>query len=292
MQPMAISASYLSVAASFFAANGNSNEPGTCTTSTSLLLAPARSSASTAAERSRSVIKLLNRLTTIPKRNPAALSPPSILPGWSFSSIVDLRRSFFRSLTSFTSFTSYRPLNCGGLFSRNAFVPSRMSSVAHASPKSVASRKSPSSCGISTPRSIASMAYFTASGPLAMIFLAIASAAEREPIDRADRRLPHGLQQMKNALAIKRKFLAVHRRLLRQFADIGSGLERFFARPGQDQHAHARVLPRVQQCVMQLLDRLAVQRIQHLWPVEGNVRNPLFPFIEQILVSHVCPSNL
>src|SRR5260370_28732150 len=95
MQPMAISASYFSVAASFFAASGNSNEPGTCTTSTSLLLAPARSSASTAAERSRSVIKLLNRLTTMPKRNPAALSPPSLLPGLSFSSILDLLRSFF-----------------------------------------------------------------------------------------------------------------------------------------------------------------------------------------------------
>src|SRR6267143_975755 len=42
------------------------------------------------------------------------------------------------------SFT-YFPLNCGGLFSKNALVPSRMSSVAQATPKSVASRNSPSS---------------------------------------------------------------------------------------------------------------------------------------------------
>src|SRR5689334_13896366 len=87
---MAISASYFPVAASFFAANGNSNAPGTCTTSTSWLAAPARSSASTAAASSRSVMKLLNRLTTIPKRKPAALKPPSIFPGCIFSAIANL----------------------------------------------------------------------------------------------------------------------------------------------------------------------------------------------------------
>src|SRR5258708_6011681 len=85
---MAMSASYFPVAASFFAASGNSNAPGTCTTSTSLLPAPARSSASMVAARSRSVMKLLKRLTTTPKRKPAALKPPSILPGCNFSAIV------------------------------------------------------------------------------------------------------------------------------------------------------------------------------------------------------------
>src|SRR5712691_10176525 len=85
---MAINASYFPVAASFFAASGNSNAPGTCTTSTSLLPAPARSNASTAAARSRSVIKLLKRLTTTPKRKPAALKPPSIFPGCNLSAIV------------------------------------------------------------------------------------------------------------------------------------------------------------------------------------------------------------
>src|SRR5260370_527953 len=39
----------------------------------------------------------------------------------------------------------YFPLNCAGLFSRNALVPSRMSSVAQATPKSAASRNNPSS---------------------------------------------------------------------------------------------------------------------------------------------------
>src|SRR6516165_8459327 len=69
------------------------------------------------------------------------------------------------------------PLNCAARFSRNAFVPSRMSAVAQHNPKSVASRKSPSSSGISAPRSMASMQYFTASGAFSMIFFAMVSAA-------------------------------------------------------------------------------------------------------------------
>src|SRR5712692_2594816 len=72
---------------------------------------------------------------------------------------------------------SYFPLNCAGRFSRNARVPSRISSVAQHRPNSVASRNNPSSCGISVPCSTASMANLTASGALAMIFLASASAA-------------------------------------------------------------------------------------------------------------------
>src|ERR1700676_117978 len=71
----------------------------------------------------------------------------------------------------------YFPLNCGGRFSKNAFVPSRISSVAQHKPNKVASRNNPSSCGISIPRSMASMAYCTATGAFASIFLAIASAA-------------------------------------------------------------------------------------------------------------------
>src|SRR2546430_12974390 len=110
-QPIAIRASYFPVAASFFAVSGNSNAPGTCTTSTSLLAAPARSSASTAAARSRSVIKPLNRLTTIPNRKPAALRSPLIFPGCNFSPIARANRSSCSySLTSSTSLFLLLPL--------------------------------------------------------------------------------------------------------------------------------------------------------------------------------------
>src|SRR6267378_2000223 len=84
---MAMSASYRPVAANFFAARGSSKAPGTWTTSTFSLLAPARLRASTAAASMRSVMKLLKRLTTMPKRRPTAVSSPLIEAGCSFSAI-------------------------------------------------------------------------------------------------------------------------------------------------------------------------------------------------------------
>src|SRR5712671_1847779 len=84
---MAMSASYRPVAASFFAARGSSKAPGTWTTSTFSLLAPARLRASTAAASRRSVMKLLKRLTTMPKRRPTAVSSPLMEAGCSFSAI-------------------------------------------------------------------------------------------------------------------------------------------------------------------------------------------------------------
>ena len=66
-------------------------------------------------------------------------------------------------------------------------VPSLISSVAQHSPNSVASRKNPSSCGISMPCSIASIAYCTASGAFAVIFFASASArASVPPVRKRD----------------------------------------------------------------------------------------------------------
>src|SRR6266852_3041552 len=85
---MAMRASYRPVAASFFATRGSSKAPGTWTTSTFSLLAPARPRASTAAASRRSVMKLLKRLTTMPKRRPDAVSSPLIKVGWSFSAIT------------------------------------------------------------------------------------------------------------------------------------------------------------------------------------------------------------
>src|SRR6267154_824737 len=84
---MAMRASYRPVAASFFAASGSSKAPGTWTTSTFSCFEPARLRASTAAASKRSVMKLLKRLTTMPKRRPTAVSSPLIKVGCSFSAI-------------------------------------------------------------------------------------------------------------------------------------------------------------------------------------------------------------
>jgi len=72
IQPMAITASAWPPSASFFAASGISKEPGTRTTATLFSGAPEASSAPSAPDSNRSVMKLLKRLTTNAKRSPAA----------------------------------------------------------------------------------------------------------------------------------------------------------------------------------------------------------------------------
>src|SRR5256885_2970214 len=53
----------------------------------------------------------------------------------------------------------------------------------------------------------------------------LASTAQRETIDRTDRWLAYGFEEMKHALPEQRKFLTVYRGLLRQFGDVGAGHE-------------------------------------------------------------------
>src|SRR6266446_3839199 len=94
---------------------------------------------------------------------------------------------------------------------------------------------------------------------------------------------------MKNALPIQRKFLAVDRGLLRKFTNVRACHEGFFSRTSENQHAHTLIATRIEQSMLQLFHRLAVQRIQHLRPVEGNVGNPIFLLIQNVLVSHLSP---
>src|SRR5579863_9079143 len=77
--------------------------------------------------------------------------------------------------------TRYFPVNFAGRFSRKARVPSFMSAVVQQRPKSVASSNWPCPAVISMPWLTASIANFTASGALAMIFRASASAAAINP---------------------------------------------------------------------------------------------------------------
>jgi len=92
---------------------------------------------------------------------------------------------------------------------------------------------------------------------------------------------------MKNALAEERKFFAVYRCLQRQLADIRARHECFFSRAREDQHAHGLITARVEQRMLQLFHRFAVQRIQHLRPVEGDIRNSVPLFVQNIFVTHL-----
>jgi len=78
---MQMSESYRPVSASFFAVTGISNDPGTRIISICSAVAPARRKASSAPESKRSVMKLLNWLTTIPKCIPVVFNSPRIVDG-------------------------------------------------------------------------------------------------------------------------------------------------------------------------------------------------------------------
>ena len=278
--------------------------------------APARSNASSAAASNRSVMKLLNRLTTIPKRNPAAAQLAADLPGFNFSAIsLSARRSIYFPLKLRRPLLHKRP------------VPSRISSVAQDNPNSVASRNKslflrhlhstldrfhrvlhrqrrvrdnflrhrfrrrqkfrrlinpihqPDPLRLFRRNHFARQTQFMrhafAAQPRQPLRSAVtrnnselhfrlpqlrrlardadrarqrhlASAAQRKPIDRANRRLPHRLQQMKHALPKQRKIFSIDGRSLRQFTDIRARNKRLSRPPpSKSQHAppHHRAHP-------------------------------------------------
>src|SRR5207253_4917900 len=83
----------------------------------------------------------------------------------------------------------------------------------------------------------------------------------------------HRLQQMEDALSVQRKLFAFYWRLHGEFADVRACHKRFVAGTGQNQNAYARIVAGIEQGVMQLFDGFPIQRVQYLWPMEGDVRN-------------------
>src|SRR5713226_6663252 len=245
---MAISASYLPVAASFFAARGNSNAPGTCTTSTFLLAAPARSRASTAPARSRSVIKLLKRLTTMPKRKPAALSAPSIFPGCIFSAIVNRADPYFCPLLPLPHLLPLLPLEL-----RRPLLQKCLRAFAHVFRRASHSEK----------RRLQEQPFLLRHFHAAFDRFHGEFHGQRPVGDNLLRHRFRGRNQLCRLVdmidqAEEREFLAVDRCLQRQLADIRACDERFFSRARKDQYAHGLVLARVEQRMLQLFHRLAV----------------------------------
>src|SRR5262249_45729343 len=54
----------------------------------------------------------------------------------------------------------------------------------------------------------------------------------------------------------------------------------------ENQHPHARVGARVTEPVIQLFNRLSVQSVQHLRPIESNRRDAVFFVVQNIFVAH------
>ena len=113
------------------------------------------------------------------------------------------------------------------------------------------------------------------------------AASECESIDGRDRGLAQCFEIMEHALSEERGLASAHRRLLRQFVDVRAGHKRFFARPGEDERAHAGIRAGFAQDHIQLLHGAPVQRIQKLRAIERDAPNLVVILVQQILVPHV-----
>src|SRR5207244_6811847 len=96
----------------------------------------------------------------------------------------------------------------------------------------------------------------------------LAAAAEREAVDRRDHRLAEVLDHVEDVLAGERGLAAAGRRLHRELVDVRACDERLFARAGHDDRAHILVTLQIEHRAAQLVNRLRVQRVEHLGPVD------------------------
>ena len=127
---MAMIASYEPASAIFFAASGISNEPGTRTTSLCFADAPPRARASSAPASSLSVIKLLKRLTTMPKRMPEASKRAANFVGLEVFGHVAFTLSSF-SIFPVVATAALAPRHSLSLKPRRPLLQKRLRALAH-----------------------------------------------------------------------------------------------------------------------------------------------------------------
>ena len=118
----------------------------------------------------------------------------------------------------------------------------------------------------------------------------LASAAERQPVDRRDDRFPEGFEPRGHRLAASDEVtdgrIATATDAAGEFVDIGAGGERAVTRAGQDHRAHAVVSLDPVQHRHQAIDQIVVQRIELVRTVERDQRDPVIDF-EQHGVGHL-----
>jgi len=91
---------------------------------------------------------------------------------------------------------------------------------------------------------------------------------------------------VEDMLAGERMLAPGHRRLHRQLVDVRAGDKRLLARPGQDDDAHGVVLLEIEDDVSQFVQRLRIQRVQHLGPVDRDGRDRAVALEQEVVESH------
>ena len=119
----------------------------------------------------------------------------------------------------------------------------------------------------------------------------LAAAAEREAVNCRDDRLAEGLEQVEHVLAGQRVLAPAGRRLDTEFVDVGAGHERLVAGSGHDQHADGDVLLQFEDRPPQFVERLRIERVQHLGTIDGENRDGAIPIDEKVVESHLSPAG-
>ncbi len=98
--------------------------------------------------------------------------------------------------------------------------------------------------------------------------------------------LPMFSIRSKHVLAGERVLATAGRRLHRQLVDVRAGDERLLARAGHDDDADAFVLLEIEHRSTQLVERLRVQRVEHLRAVDRDDRRRPVALEQKIVEGH------
>jgi hypothetical protein len=96
------------------------------------------------------------------------------------------------------------------------------------------------------------------------------AAAEREALHARDHRFAEPLDRAHQSLSRARESLCLRRCVAVHRADVGAGDEGLVARAGQHHHAYRVVLRGLAEGDGQLVERVAVERVELVGPVDGD----------------------
>ncbi len=114
----------------------------------------------------------------------------------------------------------------------------------------------------------------------------LATAAKREAVDKRDDGFAAGLDLAKDGLSPERLRLARGGVGGGELVDVGAGGKGLFARPGEQDDAHAGVFGKSLEGVLKLIEDLRVEGVQDLGAIECDECDVVFDVAEQGLVGH------
>jgi len=114
----------------------------------------------------------------------------------------------------------------------------------------------------------------------------LAAAAERVAVDRGDHRLERALELQHHSLAKARDLLGGGRAEHRQLVDVGARDEALVPATGDDQRAQLGIRVKLASEIVDLGQRLAVERVEHGGPVDAQHRDRTDALDLEIGVGH------